>query len=75
MAGALFLLLWIEQPVGASSKDPGVSQQQPQEPTKRETFLDPQNQSSSSHTWDHPTDSMDGIIKTYSHLACIWYKM
>ena len=45
----LFLLLWIEQPVGTSPQGPGVSQQQPQEPTNRETFLVSQNQLSSSH--------------------------
>ncbi len=71
---ALSLLLWIEQPVGTSCQDPGVNQQQPQEPTDRETFLVSQNQLSSSHIWDRQTDSMDGI-KTYAHLVCIWYKM
>ena len=71
---ALFLLLWIEQPVGTSPQGPLVSQEQPQEPMDRETFLDSQNQLSSSHILDHPTDSMDGI-KTYAHLVCIWYKM
>ena len=48
---ALFLLLWIEHPVGTSPQGPWVSQQQTQEPINREFFLDPQNQLSSSHIW------------------------
>ncbi len=56
---ALFLLLWIKQPVGTSPQGPWVSQQ-PQEP--------------SSHTLDHWTDAMDGI-ETHAHLVCIQYKM
>jgi len=71
---ALFPLLWIEQPVGTSPQGPGVNQQQPQEPTDRETFLVSQNQLSSSHISDHQTDSKDGI-KMYAHLVCIRYKM
>ncbi len=72
--GALFLLLWIEQPAGTYPQGPWVSQQQPQAPANRETFLVSQNQLSSSHILDHQTDSTDGI-EMYAHLVCIWYKM
>ncbi len=68
-----FLLLWIEQPVGISRPDPLVSQQQLQEPNNRETSHVPQSQLSSSHVWDHQTDSRDDI-KRCGHLVCIQYK-
>ena len=70
---ALFPLLWIEQPVGISRPDPRVSQQQLQEPNDRETSHVPQSQLSSSHVWDHRTNSRDDIERC-GHLGCIQYK-
>jgi hypothetical protein len=67
---ALFLLLWIEHPVGTSPQGPWVSQQQPQEPINREFFLDPPKSIIIQRYMDHPTDNLDDIER-YAHLVCI----